>query len=113
MPVLRAFSEGGGGASGGDASEGGANPKQEELPVGSAVKARFQGGALWRVGTVAEHNADGTVDVLYEERTLEQGVPRDLVRGVNLTQTQTGGGVSEGAAADDGPTLLLVSAGFD
>ena len=88
--------------------------------MGSAVKARFQGGALWRAGTVAEHNADGTIDVLYEDRTLEQGVPRDLVRGVNLTQTQTagdasegGGGVPEGAAADDGPTLLLVSAGFD
>ena len=88
MPVLRAFSEGGG-VSGGDASEGGANSKQEELPVGSAVKARFQGGELWRAGTVAEHNADGTVDVLYEDRTLEQGVPRDLVRGVNLTLTQT------------------------
>ena len=65
------------------------DPKQEELPVGSAVKARFQGGALWRAGTVAEHNADGTIDVLYEDRTLEQGVPRDLVRGVNLTLTQT------------------------
>ena len=85
MPVLRAFSEGGGGASGGDASEGGANPKQEELPVGSAVKARFQGGELWRAGTVAEHNADGTIDVLYEDRTLEQGVPRDFVRGVKLS----------------------------
>ena len=53
--------------------------------MGSAVKARFQGGELWRAGTVAEHNADGTIDVLYEDRTLEQGVPRDLVRGVKLS----------------------------
>ena len=53
MPVLRAFSEGGGAVSGGGVSEGG--------------------------GGVSEG----------------------------------GGDVSEGAAADDGPTLLLVSAGFD
>merc|ERR1719491_2064363 len=57
---------------------------EEELPVGGAVKARFQGGELWRAGTVAEHNEDGTLDVLYEDRTLEQGVPREYVRGVRL-----------------------------
>lgn len=58
-----------------EANDGG----EEELPIGSAVKARFQGGDLWCAGSVNAHNEDGTLDVLYEDHTLEQGIPRELV----------------------------------
>lgn len=61
-----------------------AEAEQEALPVGSAVKARFQGGDIWHAATVAAENDDGTLDVLYEDRTLEQGIPREFVRAVAL-----------------------------
>ena len=53
-----------GGEEGEEGEEEAAAAADEELPVGGAVKARFQGGELWRAGTVAEHNEDGTLDVL-------------------------------------------------
>lgn len=62
-----------------------AEAEQEALPVGSAVKARFQGGDTWHAATVAAENDDGTLDVLYEDRTLEQGIPREFVRAVALS----------------------------
>ena len=62
-----------------------AEAEQEPLPVGSAVKARFQGGDIWHAATVAAENDDGTLDVLYEDRTLEQGIPREFVRAVALS----------------------------
>ena len=82
MPVLRAFSEGGG-VSGGDASEGGANSKQEELPVGSAVKARFKDTNNWRLGKVEKVHTDGKLDVKYADGVhVEKNVPVERVRGV-------------------------------
>ena len=53
------------------------------FPVGSAVKARFQGGDNWRLGTVEKVNTDGKLDVRYEDLGhLEKNVPVDRVRGV-------------------------------
>jgi hypothetical protein len=75
----------------------------DELPIGSAVKARFQGGEVWHAGTVAAHNEDGTLDVLYEDRTLEQGIPRELVQGVALSREVA----AALAAGDSAPTPVV------
>ena len=63
------------------------------FPVGSAVKARFQSGDHWRLGTVEKVHTDGKLDVRYEDGGhLETNVPVDRVRGVQpqpLTLTLT------------------------
>ena len=62
---------------------------EEELPLGAAVKARFQGGEIYHAGTIMAVHADSeggaTYDVLYEDNVMEQNVPRDVIEVVDLT----------------------------
>ena len=53
------------------------------FPVGSAVKARFQGGDNWRLGKVEKVHTDGKLDVKYADGVhVEKNVPVERVRGV-------------------------------
>ena len=62
---------------GGDAPSG-------TLAVGTAVKARFQGGAKFCAGVIHAARTDGTYDVYYEDHVLEEGVPGDMIEVVEL-----------------------------
>jgi hypothetical protein len=52
----------------------------EAYTVGQAVEARWRGHA-WYPGHITAVNADGTVNVLFEDPMTEDHVPRDHVRG--------------------------------
>ena len=49
-----------------------------------AVKARFQNGDKYCAGVIHAAHADGTYDVLYEDRTLEESVPSDVIEVVEM-----------------------------
>jgi hypothetical protein len=60
---------------------------------GDKVEARFRGGMKWFGGEItACNNADGTVDVLYDDGDRERGVKPEFVRG-------KGGAAASAAAA--------------
>ena len=67
------------------------------LPLGTAVKARYQGGERYCAGVIHAAHADGTYDVLYEDRVLEQYVPLDVIEVVEMDA-----GVAAELAAGDG-----------
>ena len=61
-------------------------PPEGALPVGTAVKARFQGGERAYAGTIHKARADGTYDVLYDaDQVLEEGVPLDVIQVVEMS----------------------------
>ncbi|CAM9175953.1 unnamed protein product [Chrysoparadoxa australica] len=53
---------------------------ETELSIGQKVEARHGGKALWFVGMVTAVNANGTVDIAYEDGDRETAVPRIRVR---------------------------------
>ena len=61
-------------------------PKGAIAP-GTSVKSRFQGGERFCAGTIHSAHPDGTYDVLYDDKVLEENVPRDMFEVVELTES--------------------------
>jgi hypothetical protein len=104
-------------ADGADVDEPGSDPtlddpSNDELPLGCAVKARFQGGRFC-AGAIQEVHEDGTYDVLYEDKVLEQNVPRDMIEriagGDNLSIEEREKGNVAAESSEDFFNLFVTS----
>ena len=81
-------------------AEAGSPVPEGALALGTAVKARYQGGDKYCAGMIHAANPDGTHDVLYDDHVLEQGVPRDMIEVVEMEAN-----VAADLAAGDGQTV--------
>ena len=58
----------------------GSTTKATAYSVGSSVRVRFQGGAMWYPAEILRAHEDETFDVLYTNGAEESGVPAELVQ---------------------------------
>ena len=99
-PAMPEAVEAEGEVEGEEEAEAGSPVPEGALALGTAVKARYQGGDKYCAGMIHAANPDGTHDVLYDDHVLEQGVPRDMIEVVEMEAN-----VAADLAAGDGQTV--------